>query len=132
MKTVLFSLDIPSSYSCYCICVHMYCLSVSGFRLSDSGAFCLFQVVTLSVRLLTSSLPSVWVWSTCSTSASTGSLSSSQSPAGLPTLRGGAVCECTLCARRSVWQQDCNTHRFYNISNLHHFFLIASGTEAVN
>lgn len=45
----------------------------------------------MSVRRLTSSPPSVWVWSTWSTSASTGSLSSNPSPAGLPTLRGEAA-----------------------------------------
>lgn len=55
---------------------------------------CLLQVATLSVRPLTSLLPSAWVWSTCYTSASKGSPFSNLSPAGLPTLRGKAASAC--------------------------------------
>lgn len=55
----------------------------------------LFQVVTLCVRPLTSSLLSAWVWCICFTSALTESLSSNLSPAGQPTLRGA-------CKRDSV------------------------------
>lgn len=46
------------------------------------------QVDILYVKPLTSSLLSAWVWCTCSTSASTESLSSNPLPAGQPTLRG--------------------------------------------
>lgn len=49
------------------------------------------QVATLSVRHLTSLLPSVLVWCTCSTSALIGFPFSSLLPAGRPTLRGGAA-----------------------------------------
>lgn len=82
-------------YLCFlyslCIFVSIYRMIHTGTVSIHTGTICLLQVATLSVRLLTSSLASVWVWSTCSTSVLTGSLSSNLSPAGLPTQRGGAA-----------------------------------------
>lgn len=57
-----------SSYLCLSLCIRVQA-TLQWYYLP-------LQVVTLSARPLTSSLPSVWVWSTCSTSALTESVSS--------------------------------------------------------
>lgn len=91
----------PSLHSGQVWAHHHSCvfLFLSGFQATLHWCYFPLQVVTLSARPLTSSLPSVWVWSTCSTSALTESVSSNLWPAGLPTLRGTWACESPLGAR---------------------------------